>query len=1220
MNYFMRCTSCQKENPPSHKFCSECGHILGETAEPLKGETPKLEEPQSYIPKHLAEKILESKTRLEGERKQVTVLFADVSGFTALSETLDPEEVRSLMNRCLHLIIEQIHTYEGTINKFTGDGVMALFGAPIAQEDHAVRAVSAALGMQRSLRSYGDELKERGDIDFRMRIGINTGLVVVGSIGNDLSMEYTAMGDTVNLASRLEGLAEPGTVYVSESTYKLVKDYFEFKSIGEVRAKGKSQPLLAYSPISQRARKGSFEICLERGLTRLVGREIELELLNDTLHEVREGKGQIVCIIGEAGLGKSRIVHEFKSTFGDDESEFLEGQCISYGKSFSYLPIIEILRQKFGIEEKDNDTQIKSKVESILTSMDANLKNSIPLILNLLNVQADSETVEEVDVGQKRQTIFEVIKTFLITESSISRLIIIIEDLHWIDKTSEDFLVYLAASVGNHRIMLLCTSRADVTQGLTETPYSRLIALNTLLERDCRMMILSILSDGNVSEELTSLIIGRSEGNPFFIEAVTESLLEAGIIIKDEKGYSIDKMVSNLQVPSTIQDVLMARIDRLDENRKKILQIGSVIGKEFGSELLLKVTDIDEFDLREHLLALASLGLIYEKGLSPKTSYVFGHALTHEVAYSNLLVQKRKEIHERIGIAIEVLYPNRLEEFYDILAYHFNRTDNSEKAYRYLNLAGKKAKEVFANDEALALFKDSIKHIDQLPKTELNERRKIDVLFEIENIYDVLARKGEQKNVLETLIDLSKGLNDETTLSDVYIKHAEFLSTVGDYQKAQEVGKSALTLKRKLGDRVGTGKALRGMGFIHWRSGEYGEALQYHNEALNVHRELGSLKEEGFELVGLGEIYRKLGRYEEALSCLNEALRIHRELGIKSSHKVCEFNIGSVYRDMGNYEACLEHYLECVRIIKEMEISLNSYANFAVPNGIANVYWRLGNYKESLKYYFEALGISRVLRDRREEGNILSYMASIYGLLADYQQSITHYRGALTIYKEIGDKVSEGRVHTLIGNLYRVNLLDYRSALTYYKEALEIYEEIGNIDEIRSVLNSIGVVCWNLNLYDEALSHYHEALEICKRTGNKAGEGITLSGMAVIYLSLRKYKEALECNQNALNILKPSGDQKVEGYILNSIGNVYYEMGDYHKAWKFYQESLKIRKELGDKRGEGWVLHNLGRVYRSLENYEEAKKHNEEALSLAEELGEEELVANSKNALSEVKK
>ncbi|HEX9666560.1 MAG TPA: adenylate/guanylate cyclase domain-containing protein, partial [Thermodesulfobacteriota bacterium] len=359
----VRCQSCGKENPPNHKFCFECGGKLGKSADVKVDKALNLSEPQSYIPKHLADKILVNRASLEGERKLITVLFADATSFTALSEKLDPEEVRTLMNQALRLIIDQVHHYEGTINKFTGDGVMALFGAPIAQEDHAYRSVSSALGIQKAIRLYGEELKLEQGIDFKMRIGINTGLVVVGSIGNDLSMEYTAMGDTVNLASRLEGLAEPGSVLISESTYKLVKDYFECIPLEEASVKGKSQPVKAFSVIGTTGRKVRFDLSLEHGLTKFVGREKELGLIKDSLEKVKEGHGQIICIIGEAGLGKSRLVHEFKTTLRDEDVSYLEGNCISYGKSFSYLPIIEILKNSFEIDDRDDDDLIKAKVE-----------------------------------------------------------------------------------------------------------------------------------------------------------------------------------------------------------------------------------------------------------------------------------------------------------------------------------------------------------------------------------------------------------------------------------------------------------------------------------------------------------------------------------------------------------------------------------------------------------------------------------------------------------------------------------------------------------------------------------------------------------------------------------------------------------------------------------------------------------------------------------------
>jgi predicted ATPase/class 3 adenylate cyclase len=1216
----IRCQNCGKENPPTHKFCFECGGKLGKSTEVKDDKALNLNEPQSYIPKHLADKILVNRANLEGERKLVTVLFADASSFTALSEKLDPEEVRSLMNQALRLIIDQVHLYEGTINKFTGDGAMALFGAPIAQEDHAYRSVNSALGIQNALRSYGEKLKLELGIDFKMRIGIHTGLVVVGSIGNDLSMEYTAMGDTVNLASRLEGLAEPGSILVSESTYKLVKDYFEFIPLEEAHVKGKSQPVKAYSVIGKTDRKVRFDLSIERGLTRFVGREKELGLIKDSSEKVKKGHGQIIGIIGEAGVGKSRLVHEFKTTFRDEDVSYLEGNCISYGKSFSYLPIIEILKNSFEINDRDDDDLIKAKVEIAINRIDDKLRDTIPLILDLLSMKTDSDILKNLDAGQKRQAIFDALKTIILRMSQTKPVVVTIEDLHWIDKTSEEFLNSIARTMGNERIMLLFTCRPGCVHSLIDKPYYTQIALSSLSTGDCRFLVESILSGGDISEELMGLIIKKAGGNALFVEEVTRSLLDSGTIIESDGGYTIDKEASQIDVPSSIQDIIMARIDRLEESRKSELQVCSVIGREFSFELLQKISAIDENELRERLMTLTNSDLIYERGVYPDVDYLFKHALTLEVAYNTLLLQKRKELHEKVGSAIEEMYPSRLEEFYGVLAHHFSKSDNRVKAVYYLTLVGKRAKDVLSTDEALANFNEALKLLGQMEKTDNNEGKRIDILFEIENIYDNIAKRDDQKKILEEIITLSKDINDKSRLSDGYIKQGELLSVVGEYQKAKEICQSALTLKREIGDKVGEGKALRGMGFINWRSADYNDALKYHKEALRVHREVGSSEAEGFELISLGEVYRKLGQYEDALSHLHEAFNLHRAEGIVTGQNVSAFNIGNVYGEMGDYEKCAEYYQECWRIIKESGFrSFRAYSHLVVPISLANVYSRLGNYDDSLQYYADALDISRGLGDKTEEGNILSYIAATYNILGEYGESINRYKEALEIYRELGDMEAEGAVLNHIGNIYRQYLNDYREALSFYKKSLDIAKKNGDEDAARSILNNLGVVNWNLGLHDEALAHYHEALEICRKVGNIIGEGVILSGMAIVYLSLRKYDEALRCNEEALNILKPTGDQKVEGYILNSIGNVYNEMGDYQRAWRYYQESLRIRRELQDKRGEAWAHHNLGRVYMNLSNYQEASKHYEEALSLAEELGEQELTVSSRDALSEIK-
>ncbi len=1193
----------EKENPQDERVNPPKASVLDET--------------QSRIPRHLAEKILQTKASLEGERKQVTALFAGICGLAELSERVDPEEVRTLMNRCFKIIIDQVYRYEGTINQFTGDGVMALFGAPIALEDHPYKAVSAALAIQREIKIYGDKLKKESNIGFRIRIGLNTGLVVVGNIGNDLRMDYTAVGDTINLASYLLNVADPGRVLISENTNKLVSGYFLTRPLEKVRAKGKSESIKVYEVIRTRGTRTRIDIQVERGLTPFTGREKEFGILKDCLSETKEGRGQIVFIVGEPGVGKSRLLLEFRKSLSVENISWLEGRCTSFGRSIAYLPLIEILKRNFQVADKsDNEQEIVRKIEEGTLLLGSGLEPTIPYFKYLLSVDPRETPVSTMDAQQRRAEIFEALRKIILRGSQIRPLVLLIEDLHWIDKVSEEFLLYIADSIAAAPVLLLLTYRPGYSQPLGERTYHTRIQLRNLTREESVRMAEGILETSGLPDEIRDLINKKAEGNPFFIEELLKSLRECGVIVKTENGYAINKNAAQMEVPGTIQDIIMARIDRLEENLKRTLQVGSVIGREFTFNLLQRVSSLSDQELRDHLLALRNTELIYERGFSLDANYIFKHALTHEVAYNSLLIQKRRELHEKTGNAIEDMYPNRIEEFCEVLAHHFSRANNREKASYYLTMAGKKAKEIFATEEAFRFFNEALRCLDEMPKTKTNDERKIDILFDTENIYDAIGKREEQKKVLEAIIDLSKSINDERRLSDGYIRRAEFLSVLGEYREAEAMGKSALALKRKVGDKAGEGKALRGMGFIHWRLGDYNKALKYHQEALDVHRKLGGGEAEAFELINLGEVYRQLGQYEDALLHLQEALRIYRQLRITNGQNIAEFNIGNVYRDMEKFHACLEHYQESWRIIKESGLSsLNSYSHLTVPTTIANVFWRLGKYQESLRYYSEALNISRGLRDRFEEANILSYIAAIYGILGDYQESINHYEEALKIYREIGNKVSEGRVLSLMGNIYRQNLHDYTKALPSYKKSLEIKKEIGNEDEIRILLNSLGVVCWNLGLYEEALSYYKDALQICKKTGNLVGEGVALSSMGVVYLSLSKHEEALKCNQEALRISMTTGDQRAEGYILNSVGNVYYEMGDHHSAWKHYQESLRIRKELGDKKGEAWVLYNLGRVYQNLENYRESKKHLEEALSLAMELGEEELKTSIKNTL-----
>jgi len=453
------CPNCGTSNPPINKFCHQCGQALA----PAPTPAVRFASPQSYTPPHLAEKILTSRTALEGERKQVTVLFTDVSGFTSISERLDPEEVHQFMNRAFELILGEVHRYEGTINQFLGDGVMALFGAPIAHEDHAQRAVHAALGMQRVLHGYGAELQRTQGITFRVRMGLNTGLVVVGSIGDNLRMDYTAVGDTTNLASRMVNLAESGQILIAEDTHRAVRGYFVTRPLGAQVIKGKAEPVNAYEVVRARGLRTRLEVGAERGLTPFVGREHELTLLQERWASTQAGRGQVILLMGEAGIGKSRLLLEFQRRLADAPVTWLTGRCISYGKEMAYLPLIDLLKHNCQIEEGDDDATVSAKIERGMGALGEELQPAIPHIKYLLSVPPGDDAVLRLDAQQRRLKLFAALQAMMLQGGQRRPLVLVVEDLHWIDKTSEDVLLHLADSIPTARVLLLVTYRPGAT-------------------------------------------------------------------------------------------------------------------------------------------------------------------------------------------------------------------------------------------------------------------------------------------------------------------------------------------------------------------------------------------------------------------------------------------------------------------------------------------------------------------------------------------------------------------------------------------------------------------------------------------------------------------------------------------------------------------------------------------------------------------------------------
>jgi class 3 adenylate cyclase/tetratricopeptide (TPR) repeat protein len=821
----LRCAACATELPAGAKFCLECGQPVGG---PSAGQAP-FTSPAAYTPKHLAEKILTSRSALEGERKQVTVLFVDVSGFTSLSERLDPEDVHGLMSRAFELMLAEVHRYEGTVNQFLGDGIMALFGAPIAHEDHAQRAVHAALGIRKALEGYQEELRGRRGIGFQVRQGLNTGLVVVGSIGNDLRMDYTAVGDTTNVAARLQAAADPGRIVMSDAIHRLAGGYFYVRPLGEFTLKGKAEPVRAWEVPSARVARTRLDVEAERGLTPFVGRDRELRLLFECFEQAKAGRGQAVFIAGEPGIGKSRLLLEFRRRLGD-EATWLEGRAMSFGRAMAFHPLIDLLRRTFRIEEGDTEGTIVTKVERGVLRLGEDLRPLLPYLRYLLSVDPGDAAVLTMDPQQRRGEIFDALRRLTVRASEVRPQVMVYEDVHWMDQATEEYLLFTADSVPTSRVLRILTYRTGYVHPLGERTYHTRIALNTLSTSHSVEMAEGILATERLPEGLQALIVRKAEGNPFFVEEVVKSLLEVGALRRAEQGYVLAKRQDEIFVPDAIQDVIMARIDRLAEAPKRTLQLASVIGREFTRRLLDRLAEI-RARTEEVLRELKAIELIYEKSLFPELAYMFKHALTHEVAYNSLLVERRKALHRLIGLAIEELYADRLAEHYEVLAHHFSRGEEWAKALDYLLKAAEKAAKAYANREAVALYDQALEAAGQLG-----------------------AAVGAR-----AMMAIHRAR------SDIYFVLSEF-------ERARTEGEQFLALARLAGDRASEAAALAGMGSASARAHDYDRALAYARQAIQIAEQLDDKSILASGHFTIAQVYAVTGRIDQAWEEVDQTL------------------------------------------------------------------------------------------------------------------------------------------------------------------------------------------------------------------------------------------------------------------------------------------------------------------------------------------------------------
>ena len=676
------CPSCGRGYKPGQKFCSGCAHSLSQVE-----STARAREPQAYTPKHLAEKILNSRSALEGERKHVTVLFADVKGSMELAQQLDPEQWHAILDRFFQILTEGVHRFEGTVNQYTGDGIMALFGAPIAHEDHVQRACYAALWLRDALRDYAQEMRRAHGLDFSTRIGIHSGKVVVGKIGDDLRMDYTAQGHTVGLAQRMESLAEAGRIYLSDDAAQVASGYLDLEDLGEFQIKGAAEPLRVWDLRGVGPMRTRLDVSRARGFSSFVGRDAEMAGLESALEAAMAGNGQVVGVVADAGTGKSRLCYEFVERCRARGIRIDQAHCPAHGMTVPYLPLLEILRSIFDIGERDSDYEARRKIAGELILLDERLQELMPLVFDFLGVADPDRPPPSLAAEARQKQLFAFVRALLEARGRRRLTLEFVDDLHWIDPGSDAFLAQAVESVQGQRVMMLVNFRPEYQADWMDKSYYRQLPLVPLGREAVGELLRDLLGEDPSVATLPDRIFERTGGNPFFVEEVVQSLAESASLDGEKGAYRLVAPVETLEIPTSVTSVLAARVDRLSEREKQLLQTAAVIGKEFSEIVLHRVSPLSPAEQAESIAMLVRAEFVYEKELYPEVEYAFKHPLTQEVAYQSQLGDRRRTVHSAVARALEEVDADRLDEHAALIAHHWADAGQGLQAARWYKRA-----------------------------------------------------------------------------------------------------------------------------------------------------------------------------------------------------------------------------------------------------------------------------------------------------------------------------------------------------------------------------------------------------------------------------------------------------------------------------------------------------------------------------------------------------
>ena len=1040
------CPTCGEHNRVGAKFCRRCGQPLVEAI--TSGLTSRYASPETYTPKHLAERILTSKTALEGERKRVTVLFADLKGSMELLADRDPEEARQILDPVLEQMMEAVHRFEGTVNQVMGDGIMALFGAPLAHEDHAVRACYAALAMQESVRRYATEVRRSRGAGVKIRVGLNSGEVVVRAIGSDLRMDYTAVGQTTHLAGRMEQLAEPGAILMTPATLALVEGYVDVTSLGPIPVKGLARPVEVYELTGTRPfRTRLGAAAASRGLSRFVGREVELEQLHRAQQRAADQHGQVVAIVGEAGVGKSRLIHEFSRSHRLQKWLVLESSAVAYGSSASHLPVIELLRRYFKIGDGDDGRGIRKKVTGKLLTLDRTLESSLPALLTLLDVPVEDTTWRALDPSERRERTFEALTRLWHAQAGEQPLLLIVEDLHWADSETRALLDHLVECVVSVPVLLLVNYRPEYRHTWSARRHYTEIRLAPLVRTSAEDLLLVLLGADPMLDGLKRLLMERTEGNPFFLEESVRGLVDAKVIAGEPGAYRVAQPIDALQVPASVHALLAARIDRLPAEEKRWLQAASVIGKQVPFALLREIARATEPDLRQGLAHLHAAGFLEEDPEFADRICSFRHALTHEVAYGTLLQPRRRELHARVAETIERLYGDRLGEHMERLAYHALRGELWPKAVEYLRQAGLKGASRSAYREAAICFEEALRASVHLPESREAKVQAIDVRLDARA---ALAPLGQYSQILDRMREaevLARDIGDRRRLGLVLADTGARLRNIGEHAGALATTRQALDIATELGDVGLQIEAKYRLAQAHFAVGDLAQAASLFMETVQaLAGDTASPRAalpryfRAWPHAWLALVFSLLGRFGEAMEHAEEAIRIAEMAG--HPHTIVEAHgaLGAVSLERGDWETAREVFGRGMSLLQARGVG-----DANIFSGLGYAYARLGRLAEAIPLLEDSLkGEAPVSAMGLGVAVRVSRLAEAYLLAGRSQEALERARSGVDLARAHGERANEAvGLNVLAQVLARGEAPRADSAAATYSDSVTLASAIG---------------------------------------------------------------------------------------------------------------------------------------------------------------------------------